>query len=68
MVDGGRLTRVADVALERGEVPDRRGHGYRRQQVGASQVALAIRAGDRGRLVTAFREHAEALLTGTHRS
>ncbi|GLV73298.1 putative transcriptional regulator, LysR family protein [Streptomyces hygroscopicus subsp. hygroscopicus] len=29
-----------------------------------SQVVLATRAGDRSRLVTAFRKHAEALLTG----
>ncbi|SEG88622.1 DNA-binding transcriptional regulator, LysR family [Actinacidiphila yanglinensis] len=29
-----------------------------------SQVVLATRAGDRGRLVTAFRRYAEALLTG----
>jgi DNA-binding transcriptional LysR family regulator len=33
-----------------------------------SQVVLATRSGDRGRLVTAFRKHAEALLTGTHRA
>ncbi|MEU4658991.1 LysR family transcriptional regulator [Streptomyces sp. NPDC023723] len=33
-----------------------------------SQVVLATRTGDRGRLVTAFRKHAEALLTGTHRA
>ncbi|WP_049567263.1 LysR family transcriptional regulator [Nocardiopsis sp. SBT366] len=31
-----------------------------------SQVVLATRTGDRSRLVTAFRKHAEALLTGTH--
>ncbi|MFF5470775.1 LysR family transcriptional regulator [Streptomyces achromogenes] len=30
-----------------------------------SQVVLATRTGDRSRLVTAFRKHAEALLTGT---
>ncbi|MGY1438167.1 LysR family transcriptional regulator [Streptomyces reniochalinae] len=33
-----------------------------------SQVVLATRSGDRARLVTAFRKHAEALLTGTHRA
>nr|WP_078495746.1 LysR family transcriptional regulator [Streptomyces xiaopingdaonensis] len=33
-----------------------------------SQVVLATRTGDRGRLVTAFRKHAETLLTGTHRA
>ncbi|MFI0737521.1 LysR family transcriptional regulator [Streptomyces sp. NPDC021100] len=33
-----------------------------------SQVVLATRTGDRSRLVTAFRKHAEALLTGTHRA
>ncbi|ASR00720.1 LysR family transcriptional regulator [Streptomyces sp. 11-1-2] len=33
-----------------------------------SQVVLATRTGDRSRLVTAFRKHAEALLTGTHQA
>ncbi|WP_198037218.1 LysR family substrate-binding domain-containing protein [Nocardia sp. BMG51109] len=33
-----------------------------------SQVVLASRAGDRSRLVTAFRKHAETLLTGTHQT
>jgi DNA-binding transcriptional LysR family regulator len=33
-----------------------------------SQVVLATRTGDRNRLVTAFRKHAEALLTGTHQA
>ncbi|AQW55231.1 LysR family transcriptional regulator [Streptomyces violaceusniger] len=33
-----------------------------------SQVVLATRTGDRSRLVTAFRNHAEALLTGTHQA
>ncbi|CAL9567265.1 LysR family transcriptional regulator [Streptomyces sp. enrichment culture] len=33
-----------------------------------SQVVLATRTGDRSRLVTSFRKHAEALLTGTHRA
>ncbi|MFF5439239.1 LysR family transcriptional regulator [Streptomyces achromogenes] len=33
-----------------------------------SQVVLATRTGDRSRLVTAFRRHAEALLTGTHQA
>ncbi|PPS91032.1 LysR family transcriptional regulator [Streptomyces sp. MH60] len=32
-----------------------------------SQVVLATRTGDRSHLVSAFRKHAEALLTGTHR-
>ncbi|MEV0275680.1 hypothetical protein AB0I22_04750 [Streptomyces sp. NPDC050610] len=33
-----------------------------------NQVVLATRAGDRSRLVTALRRHAEALLTGTHQT
>ncbi len=33
-----------------------------------SQVVLATRTGDRSRLVTAFRKHAEALLTETRRA
>ena len=35
------------------------------ENVGPSHVVLATRAGDRGRLVTAFRKLAEAHLTGT---
>lgn len=34
------------------------------EDVEPSHVVLATRAGDRSRLVTAFRKHAEALLTG----
>ncbi|WP_051746307.1 hypothetical protein [Streptomyces scopuliridis] len=33
-----------------------------------SQVVLATRTGDRSRLVTAFRKHAEALLSGIHQA
>jgi hypothetical protein len=35
------------------------------QGVEPSHVVLATRAGDRGRLVTAFRKSAEAHLTGS---
>ncbi|MEU3410255.1 LysR family transcriptional regulator [Streptomyces sp. NPDC006658] len=38
------------------------------QGVEPSQVVLATRTGDRSRLVTAFRKHAEALLTGPHQA